>query len=144
MFRRYLPAVTALSLLISLAILTSALFAAQEKSVKWRTDFEKAAKDAKKANKPIMIDFYTDWCGWCKKLDKDVYTDSRVVDLSKKFVCVKIDGDENRKLVEKYDLQGYPTIVFLNSKSEEVERIVGYKNADDFLKTMRKALDKNK
>ncbi len=125
------------------AFVVSAAFAAT-RSIKWSYDFEKAAKVAKQTNKPMMVDFYTDWCGWCKKLDKDVYSDARVIELAGKFVCVKVDGDKYSKLVEKYKVDGYPTIVFYNSKTKEVSRVVGYKNADAFVAAMNEALKKAK
>ena len=115
---------------------------AAAKEIKWGHDFTKASKEAGKAGKPIMVDFYTDWCGWCKRLDRDTYSDSRVVDESAKFVCVKVNGDKYRNIVRKYRIDGYPTIIFFDKKTKELGRIVGYRNADDFLAAMKIASKK--
>ncbi len=130
------------ALVVSVLAVTVAIGAAP--SIKWGHDFDKAAKDAKKSKTPILVDFYTNWCGWCKKLDKDTYSDKGVVDLSRKFVCVKVDGDKFPQKVKDYKVDGYPTIVFLNSGSKEVRRIVGYEDADKFLEDMQAALKKAK
>lgn len=142
------PAVVVAVFIAAAAILivTGILMAANkpEKSIKWYTDFNKASKDARKYAKPMLVDFYTDWCGWCKKLDSETYTDSRVIDASRKFVNVKVNGDKIPELVQKYKIEGYPTIIFLNSKSKEISRVVGYRNADDFLNAMNEAVKKSK
>ena len=83
-------------------------------AVSWEYNFEVALKKAKDAQKPLMLDFYTEWCGWCTKLDSDTYTDAKVNELSKKFICVKIDAEKNRGIASKYNVNGYPTIIFLN------------------------------
>jgi len=137
-------AVGAAVALLAALVIASGLLAAERKSINWSTDLGKAAEQAAKSKKPLMIDVYTDWCGWCKKLDKDTYSDARVVKLSRKFVCVKVDGDKNTEFVKKYAIQGYPTIVFLNSKSKEIHRVVGYQGPGDFLKSMNEALKKAK
>ena len=46
--------------------------------------------------------FYTDWCGWCKKLDEDTYTDKSVLKLSTSFVCIKVDADNNKPLGARF------------------------------------------
>lgn len=108
--------------------------------IQWYFSFSDGQAEAKKFNKPIMVDFYTDWCGWCKKLDKDVYADSKVADLAKKFICIKIDGDKNKDLVNKYTVRGYPTILFLNPDGSVINTSVGYIPADEFLTRMQKSL----
>lgn len=144
MQKRYLLLTIAVIVSLSLLAAAATLFAADKKAIKWSHDFEKAAKEARKVDKPIMADFYADWCPPCRKLNSDTFTDSRVIDLSRKFVCVKVNVDKNRKLAEKYEIEGIPTIIFFNSKSKEIHRIVGYRDADDFLQEMRKALKKIK
>jgi thiol:disulfide interchange protein len=133
-------------MLIIAAVLLAATvaFTANNKSINWYTDMDKALKDAKAANKPLMVDFYADWCGWCKKLDKETYTNTDVVSTASKFVAVKVNTDKNRDLAKKYKVSGLPTIVFMNSKGTEVGRVVGYQPADQFVKSMKTALSKCK
>jgi len=108
--------------------------------IQWFSSFADGQAEAKKLNKPIMADFSTDWCGWCKKLDKDTYTDAKVIELSKKFVCIRIDGDKSEDLVSKYSVRGYPTILFLNPDGSLLDTSVGYLPAGDFLARMQKSV----
>ena len=99
-------------------------------------------------NKPVMIDFYYDGCGWCDKLDETTYTDSRVIEKSKSFACIKVDvygvdsyyGQKGQELAAQYSITGCPTVVFLNSQGSVVNRVSGYRDADAFLEEMNKAL----
>jgi len=109
-------------------------------AISWWYDFDNAVKEARTGGKPVMIDFYTDWCGWCKKLDKDTYTDRTVNELAEDFICVKINADKSPYLATKYGVRGYPTIVFLNAKGGVEEQIVGYAGADKFAQVMNAVL----
>lgn len=110
-----------------LATLSLAALAHAGDKIPWHTDWNAASAAAKKANKPIMIDFYTDWCGWCKKLDKDTYTDARVIELLKDFVPLKLNAEKNgRQLAQRYRVQGYPTILFVTADGQVLDRIGGY------------------
>ena len=143
MQRRYIFAavvLVAVVLLISTGVLTAADKGSQ-KSIEWSYNFDKAAKEAKKQAKPMMVDFYTDWCGWCKRLDRDVYTKDNVVALSKQFVCIKLNPEKDQENGKKFSVEGFPTIVFTNSEGKEIHRIVGYKPADKFAAEMKKALE---
>ena len=99
-------------------------------------------------NKPVMIDFYFDGCHWCDELDKNVYTDSRVIVKAKSFVSIKVDIYEESSyngpgLANQYNVQGCPTIIFLDSGGNEVNRIGGYEDANEFLSDMDEALSKS-
>lgn len=87
---------------------------------------------AQKASKPMVIDFYADWCPPCKELDKNVWSNPDVKDrLDQDFVFVKIDcttnSDECEKAVNKFGVIGWPTVVFLDKTQSEVadQRLVG-------------------
>ncbi len=104
-----------------------------------------------------MIDVYTDWCGWCKKLDEDTYSAKSVIKLSEQFVPVKVNAEtegEQMAFAQAYGITGFPTILFLDpkeafdpatakkkpeSKDEEknaatglVGKVVGYLPAEPF------------
>ena len=112
--------------------------------VSWIYNLNSGLSKAKKEGKPVMIDFYTNWCGWCKKLDKDTYEDKTVLDLSKKFICVKLDGDKNQQFVSQYNVSGYPAIIFLDSNGKVVDRVPGYQGPGDFARTMNGVLRRTK
>ena len=95
---------------------------------------------AKAENKIVMIDFFTDWCKWCVELDKKVYTNDEVSGYANKHqVNWKLDAEkgEGVDLAKKYGISGYPTIVFVDADGKEIDRIVGYYPAKDFLKMMK-------
>lgn len=113
--------------------------AAVDKDVfKWETDFELAKQRAKDEKKDMLVDFTgTDWCGWCIKLKKEVFDQPAFQEYAKKhLIMVELDyprkkvlpenlKKQNAELAEKYEIQGYPTILLLNSKGREVAR-TGY------------------
>lgn len=103
------------------------------KDTTWHTSWDAAAKQAKASKKPILINFTgSDWCGWCIRLDKEVFkTDHFKNWASKKVVLLKIDFPrqkplpeaeqaKNQKLAEKYGVQGFPTIVFTNADGKKL------------------------
>ncbi len=95
---------------------------------------------AKAESKVLMIDFYTDWCKWCVELDKKVYTNSEVADFANKNqVNWKIDAEkgEGIELAKKFQVAGYPTVVFVDGNGDEIDRIVGYLPVKDFLPAMK-------
>jgi thioredoxin len=106
----------------------------QTSNLNWHSDMNSALDEAKKTRKPIMIDFYATWCSYCQQLDNETFQDPRVQEkLSQDYVRVKIDGDQNPDLVSKYNIFGYPTLVFLNSDGQEIKRQEGYLPADQLL-----------
>lgn len=109
-------------------------------SITWVYNLDEGLKLATASKKPVMADFYAEWCGWCKKLDKDVYTKGEVQTLAKSFVCVKIDTDKNQAVASKYGVQGLPTIVFMKGDGSVITKVVGYQGASDFAKSMQAAL----
>lgn len=126
---------------LSLAVAFTALFAFAKTSTPegWLDDYDAALKKAADENKHIVVDFSgSDWCGWCKRLDKEVFTtDAFKKAAAEKYVLLMVDSPmkkslltekaakENPKLVEKFGVKGFPTVVVLDPKGEEVCRL-GY------------------
>lgn len=125
-----------------LAIAAYLLHSANVYAISWKYDLIAALKEARDSGKPIMVDFYTEWCGWCKKLDSDTYTNPNVQKLAEKFICVKVDADKPPNIASRYGVSGYPTVIFLNSSGTAVEKIVGYKAPAPFAQTMSAVLAK--
>jgi len=114
------------------------------KELTWVTDFAEGLKLAAKEEKSMMVDFYTDWCRWCKVLDTVTYVDANVIKFSGNLVCVKANAEEDTLAAKNYMVHGYPSILFLDKDGQEIDRIVGYLPADEFLKAASDILeDKN-
>ena len=107
--------------------------------VKWSTDLPAAQTQAKKDKKLVLVNFTgSDWCGWCKKLQAEVFTTKEFGAFAKdKLVLVEIDFPNQKKqsadlkkaneaLQAQYKASGFPTIVALNGEGKEVWRKVGY------------------
>ncbi len=89
----------------------------------------------------MVIAFYTAWCVYCKKYDRDVFTDQRIIDLSREFIFAKLDADLQKAATLKYRPEGYPTIIFSSPAGEEILRIAGYRDADQFLAVLEAVYD---
>lgn len=96
-----------------------------------------ALAKAKKENKLIFLDISASWCGPCKQLKKTTFTDANVGKyFNKRFINVELDGEvgDGIALVEKYRLQGYPTLYFINSDGNVVSQTTGFLPPAEFLK----------
>ncbi len=97
----------------------------------WLTDYNQALKMSKQTGKPILADFTgSDWCGWCIRLKKEVFTKPEFAAWAKQnVILLELDyprrtpqsagiKNQNENLARKYEIQGYPTILFLGSKGQ--------------------------
>jgi len=151
---------TLLTVLISLPDLLSAQKNTEEKkkgeSIKWMT-FEEALIQNKKKPKMIFVDVYTDWCGWCKKMDVETFTDPEVVKyINKKYYAVKFNAEqkepvtfkeqefvnpnpEKSKSTHKLALallkneKLYPSYVILDKASDWTYKMKGYQTPDELI-----------
>lgn len=109
------------------------------KPIKTNDDFDRELAKAHTANKPVMLDFYADWCIACKEMDQRVFTDPTVRGLLKSWVLLRADVTANDKLdkslKERLGVIAPPTILFFDAKSNEIEavRVVGGMNAAEFI-----------
>ncbi len=86
------------------------------------------------AEQAVLVDFYTEWCTWCKKLNSDVFTDSAVIDyFVNSVVLVKIDAEKDSATAKAYHVSGYPTLVLVDKAGNEIDRIVGYLPPEEFV-----------
>jgi thioredoxin-related protein len=97
---------------------------------------------AKAAGKPVFIDFQTEWCGWCRKLEKDVFSQAAAGETMKAFVNVSVDAEkgEGVELAKRYGARGFPTLVVVDSDGAEIDRVVGYRKLDEFNNEMARIL----
>ena len=103
--------------------------------VEWETDFPDAIKRAQSEGKPVLVNFYADWCVWCKRLDSTTLRDAKVAALlSDRVIAVQLDVDGNgRELSNEFHVDGLPTILILDPSGREIGRIPGYMPPTGFL-----------
>lgn len=112
----------------------------------WQTYSDEALAAALQDKKPVLIDFYADWCGACKELEHDTFTDPRVRELSEKFALLQIDATDDfpglDKLKKTYEVRGLPTMIFYD-RTGQIRRdltVTGFEDAAAFTKKMNGAL----
>lgn len=111
------------------------------------TTLEQAAAKAKAENKLVFMDCYTQWCGPCKKMAKDVFTQEMVgAYMNPKFVNIKVDmeSDYGTPLAKKLQITAYPTFVIFNGDAKEVGRFLGSSDGVKFIENVGKnSMDTN-
>ncbi len=108
----------------------------------WLHDEPSAVAQARAEGRPVIIDFWAEWCTACKELDKIAWADPGVREEAARFVKVKVDGTEDRPEIqaiqERYKIPGMPTVVFIDSGgSEQPDRIFGAIDAAEMLQRLR-------
>ena len=122
-----------LAAVIGFAIATSA-----QTKPGWLSDYKKAQQEAKANNKLVLLDFTgSDWCGWCMKLNKEVFSQPQFKDYaSKALVLLEVDfprqkaqsaetRKQNQELAEQFQIEGFPTIVVLDGDGRKVWQYEG-------------------
>ena len=99
--------------------------------------YDEALSKAYAEQKIVMVDLYTDWCGWCKKMDRETFMDPRVARATRGMVAI-LENAENGgvSLARKFQVDGYPVLLFLDGKGREVQRVRGFVDADELLKVV--------
>ena len=111
--------------------------------------YSAAVQKAAETKRIVLVDVYTDWCGWCKKMDRDVYADSKVqAVLGEYFVTAKLDAEaatehafqgrtaSEREIAKAYGITGYPATVFLTDAGEPITVVPGYIPKETFLQIL--------
>lgn len=118
-------------------------------SINW-INIEEAQRLGKDEPRKVFVDVYTDWCGWCKKMDRSTFADESVVDyVNENYYAVKLNAESSKKirfngkemteayLARSMRVSGYPTIVFIDEKFESIQPIPGYRTAAQFSKILK-------
>ena len=126
-----------------------------QEAIQWMK-FEEAIAANAKNPKMILVDVYTDWCGWCKKMDKDTFTDPRVIaHFEKNFYAVKLNAeDTNRKfpfmgktfseaeMAASMRVNSYPNFVVIEPGLQNIAQLPGYREPEAFLAGLAELIEK--
>ena len=121
------------------------------KKVNWLSWDEGYVK-AKETDKPMLIDAYTDWCSWCKKMDRDTYAKPEIIELIEKYYIAvkfnpekpgqydvdgkKVSGRQLLAMLAQNNRVGFPTTFFLYANQRIVQMVQGYQGPDRFKETL--------
>lgn len=96
---------------------------------------DKALAMAANQKRIVFVDICAVWCGACKKLDEDTWSNGKVIDLlKKKTIPIKLDADKEKSIIDKYKIKAYPTLLLLNSDGSILGSMVGYQIPTQFIK----------
>lgn len=133
-------------ILVPIVTLVLSLQIKAQDQIKW-LKFEEAIAANEQNPKMILVDVYTDWCGWCKKMDKETFTDSNVIAyINQNFYAVKINAEDTQRTFEfmgksyteaqmaaSMRVRSYPNFVVIEPKLQNIAQLPGYRPAKDFL-----------
>lgn len=116
-----------------------------DREIAWRHDLEQARRIARQADVPLLVEFYFDSCAYCAAMAKGPLRDPAVLDVARKFVCVKLnlENPEVAKLADQLDLVGSPAFAVYNPKNEIILRHTSYADADFMAQRLREGLEKS-
>jgi thiol:disulfide interchange protein DsbD len=120
----------------------------KDKGIEWIPYSDEILQRAAVEGKPVILDFYADWCVPCVGLDKGIFREEEVVELSRQFVPVRVDLTKKqpyqKEIQEKFRVKGVPTIVFINRQGKEVRglRVESYEDAKKIKERMMTLVEK--
>ena len=116
----------------------------EEKKINW-ISIDEAEKLTKENPRKIFVDVYTNWCGWCKRMEATTFSDEAVVDyVNKNYYAVKLNAESQDnislkgmntngvELARSFRVSSYPTVVFIDETFSQITPVPGYRKADEF------------
>lgn len=97
--------------------------------IEWQRDLYRAFGVARAQSKLVVADVYTDWCGWCKKMDRDIYANPAIVALSTRYVFLKVNAEDRgdgQSFAHEMGVSGYPTTIVLDGQGRVLNMAKGY------------------
>lgn len=136
--------VIAVGIFSLLALGALAIIRSGADSIEWERDYEAAVERADSEAKIIVADLFTDWCAWCKRMDAETFAAPAVIEsMAEKYVWLKLNAETDEdgvRLQQRFAVTGYPTLLLLDKKGEEIDRIDGFVPADRFKETVEHVL----
>lgn len=129
------------SLLAFALIIAGTTTARAQDEVHWRYHYNAARQEALQKRLPLFLDFSTEWCTYCKKLDVTTFRDPAIVKLlNTHFIPVKLDGTREQKLVDALQIKAYPTLVAADAEGKILKTLTGYMDAARMLPQLQEVV----
>ena len=109
----------------------------------WLTSVEEALTQARQNNQLIFVDLYAEWCGWCKRLEEDVFSTPTFQEFAKDFVLLRVDtedGAEGSRLQQRFDAYSLPTTLVLDHRRAMIAKTEGYAPAPQYVAIMEREM----
>ncbi len=123
------------------AVKTAAKAAAKAGDLLWSTDLNATLAQAKSKNKYVVADMYTDWCTWCKVLDRQTFANPAMISyLNSKYLCAKVNAENpngGTEAAEKYKVFEFPCVLVFEPSGKLIGKLMGFQRPD----AMQRALE---
>jgi thiol-disulfide isomerase/thioredoxin len=99
------------------------------REIAWEHDLQAALRSAADGNRVVVVDVYTDWCGWCKRMDRDIYSDPKVAALGSEAVFLKLNAEDQgdgERFAREHGVHGYPTTIVMDYRGRALQSQAGY------------------
>ena len=134
--RYILPVILLLAVSCSAAIAETAEKRKELKSITWM-GFNEAQAKGRDFDKPVFVHFTAPWCKWCKKMQRETYTDPKVIRfMDENYFAVMVDTEKLPSLAGKYQVESLPTLWFLDSRGKALTNIQGFVGPDKLLRVL--------
>jgi len=132
---------------IILILIAGSFLTAQKIDFDTSSSWEKLQSRAKKQNKYLFVDCYTEWCGWCKVMDKETFTDKNIAAyMNEHFIAAKIDMEKDYgiNLSMKYRVTAFPSFIIFSPDGKLVYKTLGFQKPEKFILELENALNQEK
>ncbi len=126
---------------ILLLIFSAAVLPASAETTPWYT-YEEGMLAAGSTGKPVILDFFADWCPPCIAMEEGTYPDPKVVSEMKDFIAIKVDTQKRIDIESKYGITYYPTVIILDTQGKEVSRHIGYLDPPEMVNEIKQSRGK--
>ncbi|WP_439482276.1 thioredoxin family protein [Cyclobacterium plantarum] len=135
--------------IVMLGLMVSLPLKAQKEAITWYS-FEEVIDKVEEQPKMVLVDVYTDWCGWCKKMDRETFTDKKVISyVNENFYAVKLNAEDAKKkfkfrgkeyseeeMARAMRVRSYPNFIIMDAAMENITPLPGYWKADPFIEAL--------